>query len=87
MERLQERVDSSERERNRGSPNLDRDEERVQSGVSLTVAPFADAEAASAACSAESAAILLRFRRIHSSIDDPDRFMIKCKRSHARRTR
>jgi hypothetical protein len=32
VERLQERVDSSERERNRGSPNLDRDEER-QSGV------------------------------------------------------
>jgi hypothetical protein len=32
VERLQERVDSSERERNRGSPNLDReDEERVQS--------------------------------------------------------
>ena len=53
----------------------------MQRGVSLTVR---SRTGGSAACSAESAAILLRFRRIHSSIDDPDRFMIKCKRSHAR---
>ena len=74
-EKLQERVDSSERERkNRGSPNLDRDEERVQSGVSESVRGRTGGSAAS---SAESAAIH-EFENRRSDV----RFIIKIANEH-----
>jgi hypothetical protein len=76
VERLQARVDSSERERNRGSPNLDRDEEK-SAERSEPHGP-GSRTGGSAACSAESAAM-------HEFIRELFRFTIKIVPEHVSR--